>query len=272
MCIFRVSALNGSAATRIRMNEVSPRSVGSYRWVICALLFFATTINYVDRSVFGVLEPTLREKIGWTATEFGDINANFNLAYAIGFLFAGWMIDKLGHESGIRFRWSCGRWPPRPTRLRATAASLPRRDLRWASANRAIFRRPSRPSPNGFRGRNGPLPPVFSTPAPMSGAIIAPVVVPIIALRWGWEWAFIGTGLAGLLWVFFWWPIYRRPQEHPTALRRANWRTSKATRPIRRSKSAGSSCCRFGRRGRSPSASFSRMQSGGSMCFGSGSS
>src|SRR5437764_15172530 len=73
---------------------------GSYRWVICALLFFATTVNYVDRSVFGVLEPTLKRTIGWTATQFGDINAQFNLAYAIGFLFAGWMIDKLGTRVG----------------------------------------------------------------------------------------------------------------------------------------------------------------------------
>src|SRR3954463_14335271 len=65
---------------------ISPPWYASYRWVICALLFFATTVNYVDRAVFGVLGDTLRHEFGWTATRFGDINAAFTLAYAIGFL------------------------------------------------------------------------------------------------------------------------------------------------------------------------------------------
>src|SRR5437773_10867257 len=71
------------------MQDPRQSSVGSYRWVVCALLFFATTVNYVDRAVLGVLEPELHKVIGWTATQYGDINSAFNLAYAIGFLFAG---------------------------------------------------------------------------------------------------------------------------------------------------------------------------------------
>src|SRR4051812_34117128 len=74
----------------------SPPWYRSYRWVICGLLFFATTINYVDRAVFGVLGETLRNKMSWTATDFGDVNAAFTLAYAIGFLFVGWFIDRIG--------------------------------------------------------------------------------------------------------------------------------------------------------------------------------
>src|SRR3990172_6301662 len=82
------------------MTSVEQRPVGYYRWIICALLFFPTTINYVARTVLGVLEPTLQKEIGWTATQYGDINSAFNLAYAIGFLFAGWMMDRIGTRWG----------------------------------------------------------------------------------------------------------------------------------------------------------------------------
>ena len=74
--------------------------VGRYRWVICSLLFFATTVNYVDRSVLGVLAPTLRTEIGWTDQHYGYISGAFTLAYAIGYLFAGWLIDKIGTRIG----------------------------------------------------------------------------------------------------------------------------------------------------------------------------
>ena len=74
--------------------------VGRVRWGICALLFFATTINYVDRSVLGVLAPLLRDEIGWSDSEYGQISAAFTLAYAIGFLFAGWFIDRFGTRIG----------------------------------------------------------------------------------------------------------------------------------------------------------------------------
>jgi len=74
----------------------APATLGRVRWGICALLFFATTINYVDRSVLGILAPTLRSEIGWTDGDYGRISAAFTLAYAIGFLFAGWFIDRFG--------------------------------------------------------------------------------------------------------------------------------------------------------------------------------
>src|SRR4051794_9047142 len=77
-----------------------PRPAVGYRWVICGLLFFATTINYVDRGVLGVLAPELQETIGWTDTQYGDINAAFSLAYAIGFPLVGRWIDRVGTRLG----------------------------------------------------------------------------------------------------------------------------------------------------------------------------
>lgn len=200
----------------IDMNDQQPRAVGYYRWIICALLFFATTINYVDRAVLSVLEPTLEKVVGWTATQYGNINASFTLAYAIGFLFAGWMMDKLGTRLGYaialtvwslaaashalvdsvmgfmvaRFALGLGEAGNFPAAIKTVAEWFPKQERAFATG---IFN----------AGSN-------------VGAVIAPLVVPVIALTYSWQAAFVITGLAGLLWVAFWWPIYRRPQEHPS--------------------------------------------------------
>jgi ACS family hexuronate transporter-like MFS transporter len=192
----------------------TPR-VGHYRWVICALLFFATTINYVDRAVLSVLEPELEKVVGWTATQYGNVNASFTLAYAIGFLFAGWMIDRLGTRLGYaialilwslaaaghafvdsvagfmiaRFALGLGESGNFPAAIKTVAEWFPKKERAFATG---IFN----------AGSN-------------VGAIVAPLVVPVIFYYIGWQAAFIITGLAGMIWVFFWWPIYRRPQEHP---------------------------------------------------------
>jgi ACS family hexuronate transporter-like MFS transporter len=200
------------------MNDVQNTSVGRFRWIICALLFFATTINYVDRAVIGVLEPELAKIFGWTATQYGNINASFMLAYAIGFLGAGWIMDRIGVRWGYtislvlwslaaaghalaggiwsfaaaRFALGLGESGNFPAAIKTVAEWFPKKERAFATG---IF--------NG--GSN-------------VGAIIAPIVVPILFSKftpYGWQASFIATGLAGLLWVFFWLPIYRKPQEHP---------------------------------------------------------
>src|SRR5579862_9034219 len=80
--------------------ESPPIRIGRFRWVICALLFFATTVNYVDRQVLSVLAPTLEVKIGWNAIQYGNINAAFAFAYAVGLLVGGWVIDRIGVRLG----------------------------------------------------------------------------------------------------------------------------------------------------------------------------
>jgi MFS transporter, ACS family, hexuronate transporter len=189
--------------------------VGRVRWEICALLFFATTINYVDRSVLGVLAPTLRKEIGWTDGQYGQISAAFTLAYAIGFLFAGWFIDRFGTRIGYAFYviiWSLaaaghalastavgfgvarfllgiGESGNFPAAIKTVAEWFPRKERAFATG-------------------------VFNAGSNV-GAIIAPLVVPWLTLHWSWRVSFAATGLFGLLWVFFWWPLYRRPADHP---------------------------------------------------------
>jgi ACS family hexuronate transporter-like MFS transporter len=205
--------------------------------VICALLFWATTINYVDRAVFGVLGETLIKQFCWSATRFGDINASFTLAYAIGFLFVGWFIDRVGTRWGYavsltiwslaaaghalargtisfmfaRFMLGIGESGNFPAAIKTTAEWFPKRERATATG---IFN----------AGSN-------------VGAVLAPAIVPWIALNWpgGWKDAFIITGLAGLVWVFFWVPLYRRPAEHPrvTPAELAHIQSDPADPPVR---------------------------------------
>lgn len=189
--------------------------VGNYRWLICALIFVATTINYVDRAVLGVLAPVLRDEIGWSDQDYGYISAAFTLAYAIGFLFAGWFIDKVGTRFGYAFYlviWS----------LAAAAHALVKSVSGFSIARFAL----------GI-GESGNFPAAIKTVAEWFpkkerafatgifnagsnvGAIIAPLVVPWIAINYGWQEAFVITGLGGLIWIALWIPFYRKPSEHP---------------------------------------------------------
>jgi ACS family hexuronate transporter-like MFS transporter len=198
----------------INVQKSRQPSVGWYRWVVCALLFFATTVNYVDRAVLGVLEPELQKVIGWTATQYGDINSAFNLAYAIGFLFAGWMMDRIGTRWGYTISltiWS----------LAAASHALAHSVLGFAAARFALgigesgnFPAAVKTVADWFPKKERALATGIFNAGSNIGAVVAPWVVPKLFARMGWQAAFIATVLAGLLWVLFWWPIYRRPREH----------------------------------------------------------
>jgi ACS family hexuronate transporter-like MFS transporter len=188
--------------------------IGKWRWIICALLFFATTVNYVDRAVLGVLAPTLRHDIGWTDQQYGYINAAFTLAYAIGFLFAGWFIDRVGTRIGYTVYlvvWS----------LAAAGHALARTPMGFGIARFALgigesgnFPAAIKTVAEWFPKKERALATGIFNAGSNIGAILAPAVVPWIALKWHWQDAFIITGLSGIVWVLFWLPLYRRPGEH----------------------------------------------------------
>jgi ACS family hexuronate transporter-like MFS transporter len=189
-------------------------NIGHYRWVICALLFFATTVNYVDRSVLGVLAPTLRTEIGWTDQYYGYIASAFTLAYAIGFLFAGWLIDKIGTRIGYTIYlvvWSAA----------AAAHGLARSALDFGLARFCLgigesgnFPAAIKTVAEWFPKKERALATGIFNAGTNVGAVVAPAVVPWIALNWGWQAAFVLTGVIGLVWIVFWWPVYRKPSEH----------------------------------------------------------
>ena len=188
---------------------------GNYRWVVCALLFFATTINYIDRQVIGILAKDLQQIIGWSELDYGNIVASFNASYAIGLLLAGRLIDRIGTKAGYAIAltvWS----------IAGMAAAGARSALQFGIARAALglgeagnFPAAIKTVAEWFPKKERALATGIFNAGTNVGAIVAPLTVPWIALHLGWQWAFILTGAVGLLWLLFWLPLYRKPEDHP---------------------------------------------------------
>jgi len=183
----------------------------SYRWTICALLFAATTINYVDRQVLGILAPTLQRELHWTEADYGDIVSWFSFAYAFGFLAAGRVIDWIGVRRGLAasvVAWSIAAIG---TAFARTAAGFSFARAMLGVSESAIFPGSIKAVAEWFPQRERAFAAGIFNAGTNTGAILTPLLVPWITLRWGWQWAFIATGGLGLLWLAFWIPLYRSP-------------------------------------------------------------
>ena len=185
------------------------------RWWICALLFFATTINYIDRQVFAILAPQLQTEIGWSEIEYGYIVTAFQLSYAIGLLLVGKLIDFLGTKKG--FILSIIVWS-----LAAMSHALARTPVGFGVARLALgigesgnFPAAIKTISEWFPRKERALATGIFNSGSNIGAIVAPLLVPIIALNFGWQAAFIITGFLGFIWLFFWLRLMKRPEEHP---------------------------------------------------------
>ncbi|SEN03780.1 MFS transporter, ACS family, hexuronate transporter [Sphingomonas gellani] len=191
------------------------RAGGNVRWVICALLFFATTINYIDRQVIGILKPTLQTDLGWSEVDYGMIVFWFQAAYAIGLLACGPLIDRLGSKMGYAAAitvWS----------LAALAHALVRSPGGFSLARFALGLGESANFPAAIKSvaewfpkKERALAAGILNAGANVGAIATPLVVPIIALNYGWRTAFVVTGLLGFVWLAAWLAFYRAPERHP---------------------------------------------------------
>ncbi|MEP6662663.1 MAG: MFS transporter [Verrucomicrobiota bacterium] len=196
-------------------------NIGRYRWTICALLFFATTINYMDRSILGVLAPTLQYKVfHWTDKDYAAISIAFKIAYAVGMLSMGAIIDRFGTKIGYtlaiaiwslfgmlhaairpafsligfcvaRFGLGFGESGNFPAAIKTVSEWFPKKERAFATG---IFN----------AGSN-------------VGAVLAPVLIPMVVLPDGthWQYAFLTTGVFSAIWVICWWKFYARPETHP---------------------------------------------------------
>ncbi len=186
--------------------------IGNYRWRIVVLLFFAATINYIDRQILGILAPELQQNFGWSEKDYGFIIMGFQIAYAIGLVSMGSLLDKIGTKTGYtiamalwslagmlhaasrsvfsffssRFLLGIGQSANFPASVKTVAEWFPKKERALATG---IFN----------AGTN-------------VGAILTPLLIPLIAIQWGWKWAFISTGLLGFVWLFFWLPVYTKPE------------------------------------------------------------
>ena len=194
------------------VSEEGTTKQGNYRWVICSLLFFATTINYLDRNILGLLAPTLQKEIGWTPVEYGYITTAFQAAYAIGLALFGWFIDRYGTKIGYsisivgwslaamghalaqtvfgfgvaRFLLGISESGNFPAAIKATAEWFPKKERALATG-------------------------IFNSGANI-GAVVAPAVVPWLTVTYGWQAAFVFTGAVGFVWLVLWIWIYERPE------------------------------------------------------------
>jgi len=187
------------------------QAIGRYRWTICTLVFFATTINYLDRQVISLVKDTLDTEFNWTKTDYANITAAFQLAYAIGLFGAGRLIDKLGSKIGYALSlvlWSiaamCHGFIKTTTGFFAARAALGITEAgNFPSAIKATaewFPKKERAFATG----------IFNSGTNI-GAIIAPLSVPFIAESVGWRTTFVLTGLTGFIWLIFWFWLYEIP-------------------------------------------------------------
>ena len=194
---------------------MTAQRVTHVRWFICALLFAIVSLNYVDRQVLSVLKPTLQKEYGWSEIGYGNIVFWFQAAYGLGYVTFGRVVDRLGAKiscsiavvvwtaahfahalvtstrafSLVRIPLALGESGLLPCTLAAATEWFPQRERTFAIG---IFN----------AGSN-------------IGAILAPMIVPIVTLVWGWRMAFISTGLLTVIWLGLWLAVYRRPSQHP---------------------------------------------------------
>jgi len=202
------------------INEAAPAVVpaaktGHYRWRICALLLAATTINYMDRQILGVLAPDLQRQIGWNEIQYGYIVTSFQAAYAIGLLCAGAVIDRLGTRIGYALAiciWS----------VAAMSHALATTVVGFAIARFALglgeagnFPAAIKTVSQWFPRRERALATGIFNSGSNVGAILAPLAVPIVALTWGWQAAFVFTSILSAAWLVAWLLYYRLPEEQP---------------------------------------------------------
>lgn len=185
------------------------------RWTICALLFFATTINYLDRQVLSMLAKTLETSIGWTSIQYGYITGAFQAAYAIGLLGGGYLMDRLGTRKGYSLAvsvWSLAAI----AHAAATSAfsfGIARSFLGLGEA--ANFPACIKTVAEWFPKKERALAAGIFNAGTNIGAVVAPLTVPWLAVTYGWQMAFIATGVLGFIWLIFWLCFYHHPENHP---------------------------------------------------------
>lgn len=210
------------------------KGAGNFRWVICALLFLAATINYVDRQVIGLLKPSLQQDFGWSEVDYADIIFAFQLAYAIGYVFAGRIIDRVGTRLGFTLSlliWSAAGiahafapvFGPAVARLlggigltySASVAGFIAARFALGLGESGNFPASIKAVAEWFPRRERALSTGIFNSGTNIGALLTPLIVPWLTYTYGWQWAFIATGALGLGWLAVWWPLYGSPAGHP---------------------------------------------------------
>lgn len=211
----RRHSVNSELCESKQLMNLSKNKTGTYRWGILALFFFATTINYIDRQVIGILKPFIANDLGWTEVDYGLIITAFQIAYAIGMIASGWLLDKLGTRLG--YLWAMIIWS-----LSAMAHAAASGLNSFIAARFALGIGESANFPAAVKGvaewfpkKERALATGLFNSGSTVGAILAPIIVSLITVSFGWRLAFLLTGALGGIWIILWVLFYRNPSHHP---------------------------------------------------------
>jgi ACS family hexuronate transporter-like MFS transporter len=194
---------------------------GNYRWKICALLFLATTINYMDRSVLGVLAPTLQYHVfHWSDKDYATINIAFKVAYAIGLLTMGALIDRFGTKMGYTLAisiWSIAGMLHAAVRPAFGQLGFALARFGLGLGESGNFPAAIKTVGEWFPKSERALATGIFNAGSNIGAVLAPTIVPLVVLPDGthWQYAFLTTGIFSAVWVVLWLTLYKRPETHP---------------------------------------------------------
>jgi ACS family hexuronate transporter-like MFS transporter len=188
---------------------------GRYRWRICAMLLAATTINYIDRQVLGVLAPFLQETYSWSEIDYGYIVTAFQAAYAIGLLCAGAVIDRLGIRIGYAIAIGIWSLAAMGHALAATVGGFILARFFLGLGEAGNFPAAIKTVAEWFPRRERALATGIFNSGSNVGAIVAPLMVPVVAVAWGWQAAFLVTGVLSAIWLATWLLWFRVPEQQP---------------------------------------------------------
>ncbi|WP_424139724.1 MFS transporter [Roseomonas chloroacetimidivorans] len=189
--------------------------VGRYRWTICGLLFFSTTINYMDRQVLGLLKTTLMGDLKWTESDFGDIVAAFSLFYAFGYIGVGRLLDKVGIRLGLPAAVAAWSFFACVHALMGSVLGFKIARAGLGLSEGGNFPASIKAVSEWFPAKERALATGIFNAGSNVGAVVAPIIVPLLLMVWGWQGAFLVTGGIGFIWVVVWLAMYRKPEEHP---------------------------------------------------------
>ena len=188
---------------------------GRFRWVICGLLFLGVSKNYMDRQVLAVLKGPLQHEFGWNDIDYGNLVFAFQAAYATGMIFVGRLIDRVGTRAGYALAMVFWSLASMGHAIANSLASFAIARLLLGFGEAGVFPASIKCVAEWFPGKERALATGIFNAGTNVGAIIAPLIVPWIALRLGWRWAFLLTGSLGFAWLILWLSIYRKPEQHP---------------------------------------------------------
>lgn len=186
-----------------------------FRWVICGLLLFGVTVNYMDRQILGVFKTTLQGQLGWSEVDYGNLVAWFQGAYAVGLLLMGRVIDRLGTRKGYSLVMVVWSFASMATGACTSLVSFICARASLGLGESGVFPASIKAVAEWFPKKERALATGIFNSGTNIGAILTPVTVGVLTRYLGWRWAFVIVGALGFIWLMFWLAIYRSPEDHP---------------------------------------------------------